>query len=187
MYREPTSWLGLVAAVFCVLFGSTVPFPTTIGRDQRIHVDNIAQDVFSVYDLNKDGHLDVIEVILLAIRHQSGSHGQLDAITHTVTTLFEVLERDGNGKIDISEFQNLQSDPAIYATNDEVFGMFQLLDLNRNGRLSVSEVGLSLFNGTLTEANRKSIEAVDKTGTEEINYAEFASAMRQHPVLRSSI
>ncbi|KAJ8032168.1 Calmodulin-like protein 30 [Holothuria leucospilota] len=175
--------IGSVVCIACLSYVASVPL-----TEQRQNSNSKSpRDLFTLYDVNKDNHLDAYELVLLAVRDQSAISEQLDVIISMVNDVFDNLEQDGDGKIAFSEFETLFAGPADFATNAEVLGMYQLFDLNRDGNLSVTEVALALFDGALTADNRKNIEAVDTDSNGRISYAEFASAMRQHPVVSTSV
>lgn len=99
------------------------------------------------------------------------------------------VDTDKNGKINYSEFIACSIGESALVREDNLASIFQTLDLNKDGRISVDELKTSMFNKfTLNpeqdlESQRTVIEEImrecDKKGDGFIDYRQFLSGIMQ--------
>ena len=98
------------------------------------------EDKIKLYLTKRDSHAKAIKTFVGMIGDRSG--------LAAMQGLFEAGDADGNGQLDLGEFQAMidkfQAKSETKITADEVQGLFQLIDMNGDGKLSFEVNSLSV-------------------------------------------
>lgn len=93
----------------------------------------------------------------------------------------DFIDTDKNGKINYSEFLACCLESSIVQTEMYLQYIFKELDLDKSGKISVSEIKKIFHENNLNTGNAKSVEQIidecDKNKDGEIDYKQFLEAM----------
>ncbi|KAK9115918.1 hypothetical protein Sjap_014865 [Stephania japonica] len=132
--------------------------------------------VFNQFDANKDGKISASELseVLRAIGTA--------ASPEDLRQMMEEMDRDGDGYIDLAEFEEFQrrSDGGEEAGMREMRSAFEAYDRDRNGLISAKELHMVLVRlgeGFSVEDCVRMIGSFDSDGDGNINFDEFQRMM----------
>ncbi|KAJ9159593.1 hypothetical protein P3X46_025093 [Hevea brasiliensis] len=131
------------------------------------------RQVFNKFDSNKDGKISQQEY-KAALR----ALGQENMIGE-VPKIFQVVDMDGDGFIDFTEFVEAQKKGGGIKTTD-IQGAFQAFDVNGDGKITAEElmeVLRCLGESCSLEDCRRMVRAVDADGDGMVNMDEFETMM----------
>ena len=136
---------------------------------------NDLKNVFSAFDLGKDGQ----------ISYEEFKKGMMDLKSNKITEeevkeLFDKIDVDKNGKIDYTEFIAATIDEAKYAKKERLLEAFDNFDKDGNGQISKGEL-LETLNAEKCQEKEieKFIKVVDKDGNGKISREEFMQLMQE--------
>ncbi|KAJ2787017.1 hypothetical protein GGI15_001064 [Coemansia interrupta] len=133
------------------------------------------REAFSVFDTNGDGYITA-EELGKAMRSLGYSPTEIN-----LRDMINEVDRDGNGKIDFSEFLTLMARQTKSANEeDELREAFKVFDKDGNGFISREElrnVMTTLGEKLTQEEVTEMIREADVDGDGQINYEEFVKMM----------
>ena len=133
---------------------------------------------FKILDTNNDGKLSKEE---LTAGYQR-IYG--DAAEDEVDKLFDIIDIDGSGFVEYSEWVIATIDKKVLFTKEKLKIAFDLFDKDQGGTISVDEVKEVLSSGqdfdesVWTQIN-KEIEFIDLDGNGELDFDEFCIMMEK--------
>ncbi|OAY38956.1 calmodulin-like protein 30 [Manihot esculenta] len=133
------------------------------------------RQIFNKFDTNKDGKISQQEY-----KETLRALG-LEKMTEEVPKIFQVVDSDGDGFIDFTEFVEAQKKGGSINITD-IQSAFQAFDLNGDGKITaeeVMEVLRCLGERCSPEDCRRMVRAVDGDGDGMINMDEFKTMMTQ--------
>merc|ERR1712073_48126 len=139
------------------------------------------ESAFRRFDTNKDGAISFSE-----LKSGVGSCGIL-LTEQEVETVFAVADRDGDGEVSLSEFVQLLSSASGSSSNaiSKFFDFcvqqaFNIIDTNKDGAISYSELSVSLRKAGFSDQEIQTIFALadhDRDG--EVSLDELLRALRK--------
>ncbi|KAJ1724025.1 hypothetical protein LPJ53_001662 [Coemansia erecta] len=133
------------------------------------------REAFSVFDTNGDGYITA-EELGKAMRSLGYSPTEIN-----LRDMINEVDRDGNGKVDFSEFLTLMARQTKNANEeDELREAFKVFDKDGNGFISREElrnVMTTLGEKLTQEEVTEMIREADVDGDGQINYEEFVKMM----------
>jgi calcium-dependent protein kinase len=140
------------------------------------------EQAFRCLDKNGDGVLSVEEVVKGLKKHLAMSSKEDELMR-----LFEQIDRDGSGTVNVYEFTSASMDQKRSTSLNVLWDVFNAFDKDRSGAISLDEIDRqvkeiegALLSGeqvdTLSTAIRKELEDVSSNGT-EIDFDTFVYIM----------
>lgn len=130
------------------------------------------KQVFDKFDANKDGKISQEEYKAMLRALGKGN------MIGEVPKIFEVVDLDGDGFIDFSEFMEIHKKEGVKTM--EIQNAFRTFDLNNDGKISAEEVLdvlRRLGERCSLEDCRRMVRAVDTDGDGLVNMDEFMTMM----------
>eukprot|EP00112_Aurelia_sp_Birch-Aquarium-sp1_P015199 Seg335.5 transcript_id=Seg335.5/GoldUCD/mRNA.D3Y31 product=Calmodulin protein_id=Seg335.5/GoldUCD/D3Y31 len=129
------------------------------------------KEAFSLFDAKGNGSISQQDLgIVMRSLGQSPTEKE-------VATMIKEVDVDGNGEIDFSEFvQMMKTQMKNRDMNKELMEAFQVFDCNRNGRISPTELKVTMRNlgqDLTDEQLRLMISEADFNGDGVIDFDEF--------------
>lgn len=90
-------------------------------------------DLFKSIDKNSDGQLTVEEI-------QQGIKGLNSSQAKELESILKSIDTDGSGTIQYTEFIAATMDRNLYLKEEKLFQAFKMLDLDKSGKISKSEL-----------------------------------------------
>lgn len=146
-------------------------------------IDEI-RNIFSTFDKNSDGYITEQEL------RESLKNLRIFMTDKEVEEMFMKLDSNGDGLIDLDEFFLLCDNPMNNFGKEEdeeeqenLKEAFDVFDKDKDGLISVEELGLVLCSLGLKEGNKiedckKMIRKVDMDGDGLVNFDEFKKMMK---------
>lgn len=150
----------------------------TINKSERSEL----REVFTLFDVDGDGHISSAEIMGLLKRLAPGKR-------FTETDAMNMIARfddDGDGDIDFEEFVKMMSASFENLKEaDELQEVFKLFDADGNGSISCEEL-LEIMKATGEDITldevKLMIEDVDSDGNGQIDFHEFKKVIQDGPV-----
>ncbi|XP_022111817.1 calmodulin-like [Acanthaster planci] len=137
-------------------------------------------ELFKMYDVDSNSFLEPIEVMLLLQRPDQVN--AVDEFVLKLKTVFNKAETNGDGKLDIEEFDRAVSAEPRAPTQVEASGTFELFDENGDQVLNYNEVANAIQRMTENIPSSDFIEQMfartDTNGDGAIDQNEFTRAMQ---------
>ena len=133
------------------------------------------EELFRNLDTNKDGKLSKSELI--------SGYSQImeqEKATELVESVMQAVDLDNSGFVDFSEFLFASSDPIYMLSNDNLRELFQLLDRDHDGTISLEEFERTF---ELSKASRscwqEMITQADVSGDGKLTLREFSGLLKR--------
>jgi calcium-dependent protein kinase len=116
--------------------------------------------IFISLDTSKDGQLSIEEIK----NGMEKAFGKLKGTSKDFNELVKILDKDGNGLVDYTEFITAAIDKTAMLNKDNLKAAFQMLDVDNSGSITVDELKAAFdAHGDKDEKLWKTImEEVDK-------------------------
>jgi Ca2+-binding EF-hand superfamily protein len=134
------------------------------------------RDVFDVLDVNKNGSIDIQEL-------GKGLRGLgLNPTQAQINSLMETFDSDNNKSLSVEEFANLyvECTKKELPTEEDLIEQFKKLDVNKDGKISASELKRVLLHGDEAlgeDEAQEIIDDFDKNGDGYLDLQEFLNGV----------
>jgi calmodulin len=132
------------------------------------------KEAFGVFDKDGSGTItvDELDAVMKGLGHNPTKQ-ELDAI-------FAEVDKDGNGKIDFSEFLTMMS-PKAGQYDEAIMNTFKSFDKDGSGKISHAELkaAMAQMGAKMSDAEiDEMIKVADQDGDGQIDYSEFLKIMK---------